>query len=204
VFDRPQETGSRLAAAITNPPKGYAPGATVLRFLNNNDTDVRFVDRYGPALTRVAATLQFTVPGMPALFAGDEIGASYRPYSDLTPIRWQDRHGLRPLYRRLIDLKHRVPALGTGAIDLVPSTPGGSLAYLRPAPPGGRPVLVVLNFGGRAGVALRRTPALDAALAEGGLRDLLTGRTVRLRADPRTVTVAMDATSAQVLIPGGG
>ncbi|HEX8132842.1 MAG TPA: alpha-amylase family glycosyl hydrolase, partial [Actinomycetes bacterium] len=204
AFDHPQETGSRLAAAIANPPRGYAPGAVVLRFLNNNDTDVRFVDRHGPARTRVAAILQFTVPGVPALFAGDEIGASYRPYADLAPIPWRDRHGLRPLYRRLIDLKHRLPALHTGQLDLVASTPGGSFAYLRPAATGGQPVLVVLNFGGPAGVALRRTPALDAALGPGDLRDLLTDRTVRPRVAPRTVTVAMEATSAHVLVPEGG
>jgi cyclomaltodextrinase / maltogenic alpha-amylase / neopullulanase len=205
VFEFPQEIQPLLAAALTNEPTGYAADAIVLRFINNNDTDVRFVDRHGPGLTRVAATLQFTVPGIPALFAGDEIGASYQPYSRLTPIEWEDRHGLRPLYRRLAGLKHRVPALNTGRLEVVDSDPGGSFAYLRPAPPGGEPVLVVLNFGGRARVELRRTPALDAALGgRSALTDLLTGRPVRLEAGQGTLTVPMDAESAHVLTPGGG
>jgi glycosidase len=163
VFEHPHEIQPLLAAALTNEPTGYAPEAIVLRFINNNDTGVRFVDRHGPGLTRVAAILQFTVPGIPALFAGDEIGASYQPYADLTPIGWEDRHRLRPLYQRLADLKHRVPALNTGQIEVLASDPGGSFAYLRPAPPGGTPVLVVLNFGGPAAVELERTPGLEAA-----------------------------------------
>jgi cyclomaltodextrinase / maltogenic alpha-amylase / neopullulanase len=205
VFEFPQELQPLLAAAITNDPEGYAPDAVVLRFLNNNDTDVRFVDRHGPGFTKVAATLQFTVPGIPALFAGDEIGASYQPYSNLAPISWKDRHGLRPFYRRLIDLKHRVPALNSGRIEVLDSTPGGSFAYLRPAPPGGRPVLVVLNFGGRAQVELRRTPALDAALGDRQApTDLLGGRPVRPRVGPKTVTIPMGAESARVLTPEAG
>jgi cyclomaltodextrinase / maltogenic alpha-amylase / neopullulanase len=207
VFDSPREIRRLLAAAVTNDPKGYAPGAIVLRFLNNNDTDVRFVDQHGPGLTRVAATLQFTLPGMPALFAGDEIGASYQPYSDLTPIPWQDRHHLRPLYQRLIGLRHRVPALSGHHLELVGSTPDSSFAYLRPAPPGGEPVLVVLNFGGRAAVELRRTPQVDAALGQGGARDprdLLGDRPVRVEAGPGTVTIPMGAESAYLLTPGAG
>jgi cyclomaltodextrinase / maltogenic alpha-amylase / neopullulanase len=203
VFDFPQEIGRLLGDAITNDPKGYAPNAIVMRFLNNNDTETRFVDEHGPGLTRVAATLQFTVPGIPALFAGDEIGASYQPYSNLTPIPWQDRHKLRPLYQRLIDLKHRVPALGTHDLDLVGSSPDSSFAYLRPAPPGGEPVLVVLNFGGRASVELQRTRALETALdGRSTVRDLLTDRPVRLETSAKTVTVPMPAESAYVLTPG--
>ncbi|HEV3496809.1 MAG TPA: alpha-amylase family glycosyl hydrolase, partial [Actinomycetes bacterium] len=205
VFEFPQELQPLLVAALTNEPQGYARDAIVLRFLNNNDTDVRFVDRHGPGFTRVAATLQFTVPGLPALFAGDEIGASYQPYSNLTPITWRDRHGLLSFYRTLIELKHRVPALNTSKLQVVESAPGGSFAYLRPAPPGGRPVLVVLNFGGRAQVELSRTPALEATMAgQDTMRDLLGGKQVRLEAGATSVTVRMAAGSAHVLTPGGG
>jgi len=205
VFEFPKEIQGLLGPAVTNEPKGYAKDAIVLRFLNNNDTDIRFVDQHGAALTRVAATLQFTVPGIPAMFAGDEIGASYQPYSNLAPITWKDRHGLRPLYRRLAALKHTVPALNTGRIDVLASDPDSSFAYLRPAPPGGRPVLVVLNFDARAAVELPRTPALDAALGgRATLTDLLTDRAVTLAAGSKTVTVRMAATSAHVLTPEGG
>jgi hypothetical protein len=62
---------------------------------------------------------------------------------------------------------------------------------------------VVLNFGGRASVELRRTPALDAALdGRRGMLDLLTDRPVRLGAGQGTVTLPMAAESAYVLTPG--
>jgi cyclomaltodextrinase / maltogenic alpha-amylase / neopullulanase len=204
VFDFPSEIGGLLGPAVTNEPKGYAKDAIVLRFINN-DTDVRFVDQHGAGMTRVAATLQFTIPGIPAMFAGDEIGASYQPYSNLAPIAWKDRHGLRSLYRRLADLKHTVPALNTANVEVLASDPGGSFAYLRPAPPGEGPVLVVLNFGAKAAVELARTPALEAALAgRDTLLDLLGDKPVRLEAGAKTVTVRMAATSAHVLTPEGG
>jgi pimeloyl-ACP methyl ester carboxylesterase len=101
-----------------------------MRFLNNNDTGARFVDQHGPKVTKVAATMQFTLPGIPAMFAGDEIGASYEPYSNLTPIPWRDRHGLRSHYERLIELRHTLPALTsagfvytTGAKDIEAARP---------------------------------------------------------------------------------
>jgi cyclomaltodextrinase / maltogenic alpha-amylase / neopullulanase len=192
-----------LAEAITNHPEGYAPDAVVLRFLNNNDTGTRFVDRHGPGLTRVAATLQLTVPGMSALFAGDEVGASYQPYSTLTPIPWRDRHGLRPHYRRLIGLRRRLPALSGRRVELLETASASALAYLRPAPPGAEPVLVVCNFGGPADLELGRTPELDAVVGDAGaLADRLGGRPVPLRVGPRTVTIPMGAESAHVLTPG--
>ena len=88
---------------------------------------------------------------------------------------------------------------------MLASDPGGSFAYLRPAPAGGRPVLVVLNFGPKATVELTRTPALDAALGgRASLTDLLDNRPVPVAVGSRTVTVRMAATSAHVLTPGGG
>jgi cyclomaltodextrinase / maltogenic alpha-amylase / neopullulanase len=203
AFDFPTETGALLGPALTNAPKGYAPNAIVLRFINNNDTGARFVDQYGVATTRVAATLQFTVPGMPAMFAGDEIGASYMPYSNLTPIPWKDRHGLRPLYRRLIELKHTVPSLSSHTMDLLQVSADSALAYLRPAS-GGPPVLVLLNFGPRQPqLTIDKTPELAAVVGNGSMRDLLTGKRVRLRVAPTTVGYAMPPKSMFVLVPGG-
>jgi glycosidase len=199
AFQFPQEAGVLLKTAITNGGKGYAKDALVMRFLNNNDTGVRFVHKYSPELTRVAAALQFTLPGTPAMFGGDEIGANYEPYSNLTPIPWKDTYGLRPLYKRLIELKHTVPALSSTKLEVLDVDTNSALAYVRPAVGDDGPVLVVLNFGGRARVRISGS-ALDPLLASSGgsLRDLLTGDTVRLAGG----TVAMPAESAFVLTVG--
>lgn len=206
AFEFPEETGSLLTPAITNGQKGYASNAIVMRFLNNNDTGIRFIDQFYSDLTRVAATLQFTLPGVPEMFAGDEIGASYEPYSNLTPIAWRDHFSLRPLYKRLIDLKHSVAALSSHEVNVLTSTPNSSLVYVRPAVGGSGPVLVILNFAGKSRVEIAADPALSAALAASGgtMRDLLTSKTVQLSAGAGgSVSIAMDAASSLVLVPGG-
>jgi len=203
AFDFPTESGALLGPAITNAPKGYANDAIVLRFINNNDTGVRCVDQYGPKLTRVAATLQFTLPGLPAMFAGDEIGASYEPYSNLTPIPWKDRYGLLPFYERLIELKHSLPSLASHEVDLLDVSADSALAYLRPAA-GGQPVLVLLNFGPKQPkFAIAKTPAIADVVGGGTMRDLLTDRTVHLDVTGDTIAFPLGATSMYVLVPEG-
>lgn len=201
AFEFPQEAGALLAPALTNGGRGYAPDALIMRFLNNNDTGIRFVDQYSPDLTRVAATLQFTVPGIPSLFAGDEIGASYEPYSNLTPIEWRDRYGLRPFYKQLIDLHSRLPALTSHDISVLTTSPTSALAYVRPAVDASGPVLVLLNFGSKARVEVSGGALEDVMAASGGaMRDLLTGDQVRLEgASGGAASVAMKAASYLVL-----
>ncbi|HEX2235077.1 MAG TPA: alpha-amylase family glycosyl hydrolase [Actinomycetota bacterium] len=202
AFEFPQEAGALLAPALTNGGRGYARDALILRFLNNNDTGIRFVDQYSPELTRVAATLQFTVPGIPSLFAGDEIGASYEPYSNLTPIEWRDRYRLRPFYRQLIRLRARVAALTSTDVSVLTASPNSALAYVRPAVDAGGPVLVLLNFGSKAPVEVSGGALDEVVAASGGaMRDLLTGDHVRLDPVGDGVRIAMDAASYLVLVP---
>jgi glycosidase len=206
VFEFPEETGALLAPALTNGGKGYARDAIVMRFLNNNDTGARFVDQYGPELTRVAATLQFTVPGIPEMFAGEEIGASYEPYSNLTPIPWRDRYRLRPFYKRLIRLKHDTPALNSRHMDILSVNVNSALAYVRPAVGASGPVLVVLNFGSKGRVEIQRSAALDAAIepSAGVVTDLLSGDEMRLKVGATSASLAMPAESSFVLVPRQG
>lgn len=203
AFESPQEAGALLREAITNGGRGYARDARILRFLNNNDTGVRFVDKHGPGITKVGATMQFTLPGIPALFAGDEIGASYEPYSNLTRIPWRDKHGLRPTYERLIELRKSMPALTGLDVALLESNVNSVLAYVRPPAGGSGPVLVVLNFGSSTQVELTG-PAIDEVLASGPvLDDLLNGGHVELSAPGASAAITMPAESAVVLTPEG-
>jgi cyclomaltodextrinase / maltogenic alpha-amylase / neopullulanase len=205
AFDFPSETGSLLGPAITNGSKGYAPDAIVMRFINNNDTGIRFVDQYGTPMTRVAAVLQFTLPGIPEMFAGDEIGASYEPYSNLAPIPWKDHHGLLPLYERLIRLKHDMPSLNGHGIALLETNADSTVAYLRPPSGGGPPLLVLLNFDKQLPhFAMTMTPALAAVVGDGTMHDLLTGTTVHLGVHGDSVSFPLGQTSAFVLERGAG
>jgi glycosidase len=180
AFDDKRQVASRLQAAIT---AGKTPVEKVARFINNNDTAQRFIGRHGPGTTKVAATLLLTLPGLPMVYTGDEVGAEYEPYQEPPPISWEDPHLLREHYRKLIHLRESVPALASGRwLPLKVPGNGAALAYLRheEAQPGKAPVLVVLNFGPAANVRLRLPAPFQALGDEGTMRDLLTDRDVRV------------------------
>jgi glycosidase len=197
VFDAPEVIGDWLDQALLNEPKGYDPDALVFRFLNNNDTGTRFVDLYGEGMTRVAAAMLLTLPGVPELYTGDEIGASYLPYEALTPLVWKDEHHLRDYYTRLIDLRRTTPALHSrdwARVTLEPST--GTYAYVRAAP-GAPSVLVLLNF-----AETPTTVTIDLAGPLAGFAgrktvDLLTGDTVAL--GDRSDRLRLDGSTARIL-----
>jgi cyclomaltodextrinase / maltogenic alpha-amylase / neopullulanase len=179
---------------------GYRPDQLVFRFLDNNDTGARFLTRYGHGLTRVAATLLLTLPGVPCVYTGSESGAEYEPYRDPEPISFDDRAGLHDHYRCLIGLRRELPALRSR--EWHPFAPDGGdqvYAYGRTSPDGD-PVVVVLNFGDRhRSVALPLPDALGG-LAGGSVCDALTGD--RLPASPAgRLRVPVDPLSARILTP---
>lgn len=150
VFAEEDQIAARLHEALT-----ATPPRQVARFLNNNDTGERFISRFGLGKTRVAATLLLTLPGLPVVYMGDEVGAEFEPYEDPPPISWNDPLQLRPHYSRLIELREKIPALAEG--DWTPVAVQGSgavYAYLRRLPDHD-PALVVLNFGGASRVRLQ-------------------------------------------------
>jgi glycosidase len=202
AFGFPQEAGTLLKPIIS---KKYAANALVMHFLNNNDTGIRFVDQYGVAMTRVAATMEFTLPGIPEMFAGDEIGASYEPYSNLQPIHWQDKHHLLPLYRRLIEMRHTVPALTSHDLSVLTSNTDSVLAYVRPAVGSSGPLLVILNYDAKTKVTLTGAALASFVAAGGGTgHDLVNHKSVTLTAGNGGYTVTVPKTTAMVLAPGAG
>ena len=202
AFDFPEAVSDFIVPALTNGGKGWAKDTIVLHFLNNNDTDVRFVDRYGPGTTKVASAMEFTIPGMPLMFGGDEIGASYLPYSNLTPIRWKDEYGLDPWYRDLIRIREELPALRSPDMTILESDTPSVIAYVRPATDGGDPVLVLLNYGGKADVRLPDVPELSPF--GGTLTDALTGDAVRLDGAAGSLGITLEKEQVRILTPGGG
>src|SRR5207248_8028284 len=94
-----------LAASLHDAMAADPEPSKVFRFLNNNDTGTRFISTYDSDTTRVAATLLLTLPGVPCVYTGDEVGAQYMPYEDQAPIEWRDEFGLRPWYDKLIHLR---------------------------------------------------------------------------------------------------
>jgi glycosidase len=162
AFEDSAHTAPRLRAAIE---RSQASPGRVLRFLNNNDTGARFIARYGVARTKLAAALLLTLPGVPVIYTGDEIGARYLPYDEGPPLVWDDPHDLRSWYRYLIGLRRAHAALHGRDIRFLGTGTPNVLAYLRPGPRPDEDVFVALNFG--------------ASPARFGLE----GRTIELRPD---------------------
>jgi glycosidase len=167
-----------------------------MRFLNNNDTGQRFVSTYGIDFYRTALAMLLTVPGLPCLYTGDEVGAEYQPYDQSGPIDWTDRHGLRDDTKKLIALRRGTPALHSQEwlpLAVEPATP--LFAYLRGKENGQEPVVVLLNFSGDDVEAAVELPEVTAASFEGSeLTDLWSG-------DPVPAAVGGRVT---VAIPGWG
>jgi cyclomaltodextrinase / maltogenic alpha-amylase / neopullulanase len=198
VFDGPQPDLTALRAALTNGGAGFAPNSLILRFLNNNDTGARFITRHGVGQTRVAAALLFTVPGLPLIYNGDEVGAAFEPYDEGPPLAWRDTHGLVPYYKRLAKLRRSVPALGSPILELVSTDQDDAvLAYVRPGASAEGTLLVVLNFSAER----RRVRLLDrVAVGPGKATDLLTGTKVQIA--PRSLAIDVEGFSALVLSRG--
>ena len=147
VFERAEGMVKRLHQALTNGGRGFHEDALAFRFLNNNDTGPRFISRYGLGTEMVAAAMLLTLPGLPCIYTGQEVGEEFEPYRTPGPISWQDRRGLREYYRKLIWLRRRLPCLHSRRWEILEvSGSEQAYAYARYAERGEAPALVVLNF----------------------------------------------------------
>lgn len=171
----------RLRAALTNGGKGYPKRTLLLRFLDNNDTGERFITRYGVGETRAAIELLFTLPGIPLIYDGDEVGAALQPYAEGPPITWRDPDALTPLYARMSRERRNVRALTLPGLQLLATDHEAEiLAYLRPGSGGKGEALVALDFAPKpVRVRFRATPAL-ADFSPGRAQDLADGRQWRV------------------------
>jgi glycosidase len=213
VFEDPDQIVLRLRSALTpaagllrsprvNEGRAFHRDALVFRFLNNNDTGPRFLSRYGPEMEKVAAAMLLSLPGLPCIYTGQEVGAEFEPYKTPGPISWENRHGLRGYYRRLIALRGEHPSLRSRDWELMEVRSAEQvLAYCRCGGGGSAPVLVVLNFSPRPAWADIRIPRASCWQSTGGMaRDLLTGTRVALRASGRGLTrVTLPRLSARFL-----
>src|SRR5215210_630183 len=118
--------GEAMIDVLTDGGQDYHEDALVMRFLNNNDTGQRFVSNYGVDFYRTALAMLLTLPGLPCLYTGDEVGAESQPYDQAGPIDWTDHYDLRAFTKKLIALRRGTPALHSREwlpIAVEPATP---------------------------------------------------------------------------------
>ncbi len=206
VFDVPERIVARLHNALTNKGKAYHEDALICRFLNTNDTGKRFLTRYALDMEKVAAAMLLTLPGLPCIYTGQEVGAEFEPYKTAGPISWEDEHGLRPYYTRLIGLRRSVPALHSREWEILETrSEAQTYAYARFDSNRRRSALVVLNFSAveaKADVQLTQNSTVFAET--GRLVDLLGGE--ELTVEPcgeSAIRIPLRASSARILVPCG-
>jgi cyclomaltodextrinase / maltogenic alpha-amylase / neopullulanase len=132
----------------------------------------------------VALTMLLTLPGLPALFTGDEVGAAYQPYDEGPPLRWDDPHGLTRFHAQRIQLRRALPALTGAGLRVLPAGAGSpALAYLRPGATPRDHLLVALNFDAAPrSLHIDAVDDVGALMKAGPLTDVVRRQPVKTRA----------------------
>lgn len=121
-----------------------------LRFIENNDLP-RFIKIHGLERTKMAAALLFSLPGIPLIYNGQEIGSTVHPYSS-NPVFLKDQtiesldsNNLFPYYEKLIDLRKKYECLRSRFIEELQVSPSdGIVAFHRWS--GNQHSIVVINL----------------------------------------------------------
>jgi glycosidase len=110
-------------------------GSTIhlrLRFIENNDLP-RFIKTHNLKQTEMAAALLFSLPGIPLIYNGQEIGFTGHPYSKKSifeanrSIQSLDSNDLFSCYQKLIRLHMRYSSLRDTILKEVAVSPGNTL-----------------------------------------------------------------------------
>lgn len=207
-----------LRAALTNRGPGFPPRAKVLRFMENNDV-WRFIGTHDLPRTKLAAALLFSLPGVPLLYNGQEIGFGegaqpdhpYDPPSFIfnrQSIRSQDRLGLFPFYERLLDVRRAYPALYGEQYEEVDVLPDAVDDYVFAFHrwEGDEHLFTVLNLSGEAAEAQLALPVDRLGLDAGTtyyLTDLVTGEYVAADRDElAALTLSLPGYAARLYVLG--
>ena len=105
-----------------------------LRFLENHD-ELRSMNVFGAQAIEAYANLLFALPGLPLIYAGQEIGELETPsLFEKTVIRWkQGDSSLLNMYKKLIEMRKSNSCFTQGSYKLLPvsSLSGSVSAFIR-------------------------------------------------------------------------
>ena len=136
-----------------------------IRFLETHDTER--INKIAPQLKKPYTVLISTIPGIPMIQAGQEIGAK-NPYSEDPEVDWiEGDHEFNEFIKRLLQIRNGNNALKYGSIENVWKGGDNAYAYMREY--GNEKVFVVLNL-----QAKENSVVLDLPVENGStLYDLL-------------------------------
>jgi alpha-amylase len=178
-----RKTANAISTHFSKVDSIYPIGSILMQFTSNHDENYSAGTEYerldGGAKT--FAVLAATVPGMPLIYNGQEVGMNKRlRFFEKDTIPWKESE-MTDFYKKLISLKHRNEALWNGkfggTLTRITSTNNKAVyAFLREN--GKDRVFVVLN--------LTKEPAvvtLKGKLYRGNYRDVFSGSDVSFRKD---------------------
>jgi glycosidase len=114
-----------IEALLMDEQLDFPAGSTRLRFSSNHDLCAWHqpgMERYGSEAAKTAAVLTFTLPGVPLIYNGQEIGnRTPLPLFDRVPIDWEQgyTHDLRATYACLGRLRRQYGSLRGGDAHLL-------------------------------------------------------------------------------------
>jgi glycosidase len=125
-----KKTALDIDSSLVQNERTYQVGTYSLQFLTNHDENSNAgteFERMGDAV-KTMAVLSFTVPGMPLIYTGQEIGMKKRLlFFEKDQIDWSNQE-MQQFYQKLIKLKKDEVALWNG-------TAGGKLSILQTSVP---------------------------------------------------------------------
>ncbi len=133
-------TGGGTVAALHSRVNNFAPdgekynfytgeNSHIFRFIENHD-EPRIAQLHGTAKAKAGAVLNLTIPGIPLIYAGQEVGETNRRGT----INWNRSGGreMREFFKRLTYSRNEFNAFRTGYINSITSGHGRVYAYSRP------------------------------------------------------------------------
>ncbi len=130
---------------------GWPAGMLHMTLLQDWDLPLDLGTYGGTRGTMAAAVFNFTINGVPLLFAGEEVGNDESGFNTHTPIDWSSPNAgaFEPFYRSLITLRNGNRALQQGPVTWIRnSDPAHVVSYVRSD--ASSRFLVVINFSGAA------------------------------------------------------
>lgn len=179
-----EATGSEFAEELTRLKLDYPTQSfySLLNLVGSHDTE-RYLTAVDGDVARLKLTafLQFTLPGAPMIYYGDEIGMEGGEDPDCRrTMIWENRsytkpnQDLREFYEKLIDLRDEQVALRSG--DFVQRDLEPEMAYGFERRAEGEKILVVVNAGNEV---VEVSVPVDTT--EGTYRDLLSDRKAKVQ-----------------------
>ncbi len=173
------------------------------RFLENNDVQ-RFISEHGLKRTKMAAVLLFSLPGIPMIYDGQEIGFQRKPYTNISifksdqTIQSLDSDRLFTYYKQLTSLRLKYDALRSNHMQALPVTPATMYTLDRSA--NNQHIFVVINLGEDSATAKIDISSLQTSCCGNSYVDLLNGEIFHADENETYLNIPMGPYTTKLLL----